>query len=77
MFKKINLYTRLFTERMEALLAEDALEDDHKTFDSAVRILTLRDYDYLDFRCVLRNSIFVYAKYTNTNLVYEIAFFQK
>ena len=52
MFKKINLYTRLFTERMEALLAEDALEDDHKTFDSAVRILTLRDYDYLDFRLV-------------------------
>ena len=46
---------------MEALLAEDALEDDHKTFDSAVRILTLRDYDYLDFRCVLGNSIFVYA----------------
>ena len=50
MFKKINLYTRLFSERMEALLPEEALEDDHKTFDSAVRVLTLRDYDYLDFR---------------------------
>jgi hypothetical protein len=35
---------------MEALLPEEALEDDFKTFDSAVRILTLRDYDYLDFR---------------------------
>ena len=58
MFKKINLYTRLFTERMEALLAEDALEDDHKTFDSAVRILTLRDYDYLDFRLVkIKNPV--------------------
>ena len=50
MFKKINLYTHLFEERMEALLPEEALEDDHKTFDSAVRVLTLRDYDYLDFR---------------------------
>ena len=72
MFKKINLYTRLFTERMEALLAEDALEDDHKTFDSAVRILTLRDYDYLDFRCVLRNSIFFK---TQSNIRHCIAFF--
>jgi hypothetical protein len=50
MFKKINLYTRLFRERMEALLPEEALEDEFKTFDSAVRVLTLRDYDYLDFR---------------------------
>ena len=50
MFKKINLYTRLFQERMEALLPEEALEDDFKNFDSAVRVLTLRDYDYLDFR---------------------------
>ena len=30
MFKKINLYTRLFNERMEALLPEEALEDDFK-----------------------------------------------
>lgn len=50
MFKKINLYTRLFDDRMEGLLPEEALEDDFKSFDSAVRILTLRDYDYLDFR---------------------------
>ena len=50
MFKKINLYTRLFNERMEALLPEEALADDYKVFDSAVRVLTLRDYDYLDFR---------------------------
>jgi dynein heavy chain len=50
MFKKVNLFTRLFKERMEALLPEEALEEDFKTFDSAVRVLTLRDYDYLDFR---------------------------
>ena len=50
MFKKVNLFTRLFNERMEALLPEEALEEDFKTFDSAVRVLTLRDYDYLDFR---------------------------
>ena len=31
-------------------LTEEALEDDFKNFDSAVRVLTLRDYDYLDFR---------------------------
>lgn len=30
MFKKINLYTRLFNERMEALLPEEALDDDRK-----------------------------------------------
>ena len=50
MFKKINLYSRLFEQRMESLLPAEALEDDHKNFESAVRILTLRDYDYLDFR---------------------------
>ena len=35
---------------MEALLPEEALEDDFKSFDLAVRVLTLKDYDYLDFR---------------------------
>ena len=35
---------------MESLLPAEALEDDFKNFDSAVRVLTLRDYDYLDFR---------------------------
>ena len=35
---------------MESLLPAEALEDDHKNFESAVRVLTLRDYDYLDFR---------------------------
>ena len=35
---------------MESLLAAEVLEDDHKQFESAVRVLTLRDYDYLDFR---------------------------
>jgi hypothetical protein len=32
---------------MEALLPEEALEDDFKSFDMAVRVLTLKDYDYL------------------------------
>jgi len=31
---------------MEALLPEEALEDDFKSFDMAVRVLTLKDYDY-------------------------------
>jgi hypothetical protein len=35
---------------MEALLPEEALDDDFKSFDMAVRVLTLKDYDYLDFR---------------------------
>ena len=35
---------------MEALLPEEAIEDDFKSFDMAVRVLTLKDYDYLDFR---------------------------
>ncbi|CAB4063578.1 DNAH [Lepeophtheirus salmonis] len=50
MFKKMNLYTRLFEGRMEALLPEDSLDEDNKSFDSAVRVLTMREYDYLDFR---------------------------
>ena len=35
---------------MLTFFTEEALEDDFKNFDSAVRVLTLRDYDYLDFR---------------------------
>lgn len=31
-------------------MPEEALEDDFKSFDMAVRVLTLKDYDYLDFR---------------------------
>ncbi len=30
MFKKVNLFTRLFNERMEALLPEEALDEDFK-----------------------------------------------
>ena len=50
MFKTINQFTNLFNSRMEALLAEDALSDDAKKFNSAVKQLTEKDYDYLDFR---------------------------
>jgi hypothetical protein len=50
MFRKISLYTELFQNRMEALLSDEAVDEEKKTFDAAVRILTLKDYDYLDFR---------------------------
>ena len=50
MFRKISLYTGLFQNRMEALLPEESVDEDKKSFDAAVRILTLKDYDYLDFR---------------------------
>ena len=35
---------------MESLLTLENLNDEMKTFDSAVKILTLQAYDYLDFR---------------------------
>ena len=50
MFRKISLYTELFQNRMEALLSDEAVDEEKKTFDAAVRILTLKDYDYMDFR---------------------------
>ena len=50
MFRKISVYTGLFHNRMEALLPEESVEEDNKSFEAAVRILTLKDYDYLDFR---------------------------
>lgn len=50
MFRKISLYTELFQNRMEALLSEESMEEEKKTFEAGVRILTLKDYDYLDFR---------------------------
>ena len=50
MFRKISVYTGLFQNRMEALLPEESVEEDNKSFEAAVRILTLKDYDYLDFR---------------------------
>ena len=50
MFKTINQFTNLFKSRMEALLAEDSLSDDEKKFNTAVKQLTEKEYDYLDFR---------------------------
>ena len=35
---------------MEALLSDEAIADEAKKFDSSVKMLTLREYDYLDFR---------------------------
>ena len=50
MFNTINQFSDLFKSRMEALLAEDALTEDSKKFNAAVKQLTEKDYDYLDFR---------------------------
>ena len=50
MFNTINQFSDLFKSRMEALLAEDALTGDSKKFNAAVKQLTEKDYDYLDFR---------------------------
>ena len=40
----------LFSNRMEALLSDEGLLEDSKKFEASVRNLTLREYDYLDFR---------------------------
>ncbi len=58
---------------MEALLPEEALDDDFKSFDMAVRVLTLKDYDYLDFR----NEAFDKVKfYKNDGLFLNFAVLQ-
>ena len=50
MFRKISLYNKLFESKMEGLLPEESVDEDKKFFDNAVKILTMKDYDYLDFR---------------------------
>ena len=50
MFKQIQLFTGLFRNRMEALLSEEAVEDDKRSFEAVVSILKLRDYNFLDYR---------------------------
>lgn len=47
---------------MEALLPEEALDDDFKSFDMAVRVLTLKDYDYLDFRNEAFDKVIFFLK---------------
>ena len=47
MFKKINLYTRLFNERMEALLPEEALEDDFQAKIAIINSRPLSKYEQL------------------------------
>ena len=37
---------------MEALLSDEAIADEAKKFDSSVKMLTLREYEYLDFRLI-------------------------
>ena len=50
---------------MEALLSEESLSEDAKKFDASVRMLTLREYDYLDFRysCAVHG----FTHYANAN----------
>ena len=50
MFHQIQLFTSLFENRMEALLSEEAVEDDKRTFESLVGTLKLREYNFLDYR---------------------------
>ena len=54
MLRKVVQFRRLFGSRIEGLLAEDVFEEEHKTFENAVRVLSVKDYDYLDFR----NTVF-------------------
>ena len=50
MFRKIGLYTKLFNAKLEGLLPEESVEEDKKCFEKAVRILTMKEYDYLEYR---------------------------
>ena len=50
MFYKIQLFTSLFENRMEALLAEEAVEDDKRSFEALVSTLKSREYNFLDYR---------------------------
>ena len=50
MFHLIQLFTSLFDNRMEALLSEEAVEDDKRTFHSLVNTLKMREYNFLDYR---------------------------
>ena len=50
MFQKIKLFTELFDNRLESLLAWDLIDDDAKYFEGAVKFLRTKDYDFLCFR---------------------------
>ena len=50
MFRKISLFTKLFETKLEYLLPDDSVQEDKKGFETAMRVLTLKDYDYLDYR---------------------------
>ena len=50
MFQKISLYNRLFDSKLESLLPDESIEEDRKSYENAVRILTMKEYDYLDYR---------------------------
>lgn len=50
MFHQIQLFTSLFANRMEALLSEEAVEDDRRSFEALVGTLKMREYNFLDYR---------------------------
>ena len=50
MFNKINMFSQIFETKLEALLPEESIVSEEKGFENAVRILKLREYDFLDFR---------------------------
>ena len=50
MFKKIEMFSEIFKNKLEALLPEESIVSEEKGFENAVRVLKMRDYDFLDFR---------------------------
>ena len=50
MFKKMKMYSEIFETKLEGLLPEESIVTEEKGFENAVRVLKMRDYDFLDFR---------------------------
>ena len=50
MFKKMKMFSQIFETKLEALLPEESVGSEEKGFENAVRVLKMRDYDFLDFR---------------------------
>ena len=50
MFEKMKMFSQIFYTKLEALLPEESVGSEEKGFENAVRVLKMRDYDFLDFR---------------------------
>ena len=44
------VFSLIFETKLEALLPEESVGSEEKGFENAVRVLKMRDYDFLDFR---------------------------